>query len=245
MNLEDFKKARVQGREELLSKIVEVFGKFKPIAIYQFGSGASGYKDEFSDLDIWFTFADGGIEVVVKNQNNIFEKVAPALVKHQSKSWSPPGGSATLVIHKTKFGLFQVDYYISKLSNTVIKPNAKLLYGRDVLKRGEWILDKDAKESHTLRKDVSLLLCLIYIAIKGVVRRWEGSEFENTIKIVHKHLQNNYRKKIRERRIKKLSFELIYRLLTDLYPLSNESQKSAIEKIGQYTRVVEGLYRKI
>src|SRR3989344_39580 len=241
MNLEEFKKARVQGREELLSKIVEVFGKFKPVAIHQFGSGATSYKDEFSDLDIWFTFADEEIEAVIKNQNNISQKIAPVLVKHKSKSWSPLGGSATLIIHKTKFGLFQVDYYISKLSNTVIKPKAKLLYGRDVLKRGEWILDKDAKESHTLRKDISLLLCLIFIGIKGVVRGWRGPEFENNIKIVHKRLQSSYSKKIRGRRIK-LSFKLIYRLLADSNPLSSKSQKSAIQKIGQYARVVEGLY---
>ena len=114
MNLDEFKEARTRGREELLNKIIEVFGRLKPIAIYQFGSGATTYKDEFSDLDIWFAFADEKIESVVKNQNNVFKKIAPVLVKHQSKSWSPPGGSATLIIHKTKFGLFQIDYYISK-----------------------------------------------------------------------------------------------------------------------------------
>lgn len=241
MKLEEFGQARIRGREELLSKIVGVFAKFKPIAIYQFGSGSQGYKDSFSDLDIWLAFADEEIRAIVESQNKIFKGIAPVLVKHQSKSWSPPGGSATLIIHKTKFGLFQVDYYISKLSNTVIKPKAKLLYGKDVLKRGEWILDKDAKESYTLRKDVSLLLCLIFIGIKGIIRKWEGPEFENNIKLVHRRLQNNYSKKLRRRRIK-LSFKLIYKLLADLHNLSNRPQKRAIVKIGQYTRVVESLY---
>lgn len=241
MNLEEFKKARVQGREELLSKIIEVFSKFKPVAIYQFGSGAVNYKDEFSDLDIWFTFKDGEIGSIIKSENNIFKKIAPVLVRHQSKSWSPPGGSATLIVHKTEYGLFQVDYYISKPSNSFIRSDARLLYGKDMLKRGEWILDKDAKELNTLRKDVSLLLCLIFIGIKGVLRGWKGTEFENTIKIVHKRLQKDYRKKIRRRRVK-LDFKLIYRLLADLYPLSSKLQKNAVEEIGQYARLVESLY---
>lgn len=241
MRLEEFRQARIRGRKELLSKIVEVFSEFKPIAIYQFGSGAATYKDEFSDLDIWLVFADEEVGTVTGTQNTIFKEIAPMLVKHQSKSWSPPGGSATLIIHKTNFGLFQVDYYISKLSNTFIKPKAKLLHGRDVLKRGEWILDKDAKESLTFRKDVDLLLCLIFIGIKGIIRKWEGPEFENNIKLVHKRLQKNYSKRIRGRRIK-LSFKLIYRLLADLHNLSSKSQKRAIVEIGQYAKVVEGLY---
>lgn len=241
MRLEEFRQARIRGREELLSKIVEVFAKFKPVAIYQFGSGAQRYKDEFSDLDIWLAFADDEVRAVVESQNKIFKRIAPVLVKHQSKSWSPLGGSATLIIHKTKFGLFQVDYYISKLSNTFIKPKAKLLHGRDMLKRGEWILDKDAKESLTFRRDVNLLLCLVFIGIKGIIRKWKGPEFENTIKLVHKRLQNNYSKRIKGRRIK-LSFKLIYRLLADLDNLSSKSQKRAIEEIDQYAKMVEGLY---
>lgn len=242
MKLDEFRQARIRGREELLKKIVEVFAELKPIAIYQFGSGAVAYKDEFSDLDIWLVFADEEVVAVVDSQNTIFKRIAPVLVKHQSKSWSPLGGSATLIIHKTKFGLFQVDYYISKLSNTFIKPKAKLLYGKDVLKRGEWILDKDAKESLTFLKDINLLLCLIFIGIKGTIRKWEGSEFDNNIKLVHKRLQNNYSKKIKGRRIK-LGFKLIYRLLSDLHDLSSKSQKRAIREIRQYARMVEGLYK--
>lgn len=69
MNLAEFKKIRVEGREELLKGILEVFKHFKPIKVHQFGSGKIGYKDEFSDLDLWFTFTNNQIKTVVKNQN--------------------------------------------------------------------------------------------------------------------------------------------------------------------------------
>lgn len=240
MDLFDFKENKIRDRQELLNKITVIFSDLKPVAIYQFGSGRQGYKDEFSDLDIWIAFRDVEIEKITRTQNKIFSRIAPSLVKHQSKSWSPPGGSATLIIHKTRFGLFQVDYYISKLTDT-FRPESKLLYGKDVLKKDEWLLNKDTKEPHTLRKDVNLLLCLIFIGIKGIVRGWEGHEFENNIKLVHERLQNNYKMKIRKRKIK-LSFNLTYKLLSDLSPISNKSQRRAIEEIRQYARSVESLY---
>lgn len=49
---------RITGREKLLEKILEIFKDLAPVAIHQFGSGATGYKDEWSDLDIWVTFKD-------------------------------------------------------------------------------------------------------------------------------------------------------------------------------------------
>lgn len=73
MNLAEFRKIRVEGRKELLTKAIEVFEQFKPVKIHQFGSGLTGYKDEFSDLDLWFTFKDRQIKTVVKNQSSFFK----------------------------------------------------------------------------------------------------------------------------------------------------------------------------
>ena len=243
MTLEEFKKTRFEGREKLLNRILKVFKQFKPVAIHQFGSGAVGYKDEFSDLDLWFTFRDDEVGVIVKDQNKILKSIAPVFLKHQSKTWSPLGGSATLIIHSTEFGLFQVDYYISKFSETIIQRGALVLYGSDLLKRGEWRLNKGAKSSHTLKKDISLLLILVFISIKGIIRKWEGPDFENNIKFVYKRLQKNYGIRMKRRRIN-LSFKLIYKLLVDLYPLANKVQKRSIVKIKNYAEQVEHLYQQ-
>lgn len=237
MTIDEFREERIEGRERLLKKIIVTFESIKPVAIHQFGSGAYGYKDEFSDLDLWFTFKDNDIEKIVKNRAKIFESISPILLKHQSKTWSPLGGNATLIIHQTEFGLFQVDYYISKLSETIIKRGAKLLYGSDLLKRGEWRLNKDARESVTFKKDITLLTVLAFVSIKGVTRKWKRGEFEKTIQEVYKRVHKG-----RELTLRKLSFKFINNLLNNLYPLANKKQKRAIIKIKNYAKHIESLY---
>lgn len=224
MNLAEFKKTRIEGRKRLLIKILKIFKQFKPTVIYQFGSGASGYKDEFSDLDIWITFPENEISTVLKNQSKIFKSISPVLLKHSSKSWSPKGGSATQIIHKTEYGLFQVDYYIS----TLRKAN---------------IIIRDTGESHTFKKDLTLILALSFTLVKGIIRDWKSPDFVNNIKIVYKRILENYGKKIKHRQVK-LSFKFIHTLLIDLYPLANNTQKKAIDKIRSYTEEVEALYPK-
>lgn len=222
MNLVEFKKARTEGRKKLLIKIIKVFKQFKPTVIHQFGSGASGYKDEFSDLDLWITFPKNEISAIVKNQSKIFKSISPVLLKHYSKSWSPKGGSATQIIHITKYGLFQVDYYIS----TLRKAN---------------ITKRDIKQSHTFKKDLTLVLALSFIAVKGIIRGWESPDFLNNIKIVYERILESYGIKIKRRKVK-LSFKFIYTLLTDLRPLANNAQKKAIDEIKSYTEEVEYIY---
>lgn len=223
MNLMEFKKARTEGRKKLLIKIIKVFKQFKLAVIHQFGSGDSGYKDEFSDLDIWITFPENEISAIVKNQSKIFKSISPVLIKHYSKSWSPQGGSATQIIHITKYGLFQVDYYIST-------------------SREAHIIKRDIKESHTFKKDLTLILALSFIAVKGIIRGWKSPDFVNNIRIVYKRIVKNYGIKIKRRRVK-LSFKFIYTLMTDLRPLANNAQKKAIDKIRSYAEEVEDLYK--
>src|SRR3989344_3195307 len=123
-DIEEFKQKRIEGRRQLLEKIVSTFVSLSPVAIHQFGSGSKGFKDEFSDIDIWITIDDGQVDKVLVDLNNLFRQIAPVLVIHHSKSWSPVGGSANSIIHETEFGLFIVDYYISRLSETIIKEDA-------------------------------------------------------------------------------------------------------------------------
>lgn len=245
MNREEFKKTRIEGRRQLLERIVKAFKTLDPVSIHIFGSGAEGFKDEFSDIDMWITFKDDDVEGIISGLNQIFKCISPVLIRHHSKSWSPVGGSANSVIHNTECGPFVVDYYISKFSETVIKKDAKVLYGNDSIKRGEWRLNKDVNskvhDSYTLRKDLNLLIDLIFVGIKGIVRKWEDDSFINTIKAVHKKFRLKYNENIPRRRIN-LNFKSDYRLLNDLYHISNKSQKRAIFQIKKYISQIEALY---
>lgn len=246
MDKKAFKQKRIEGRRQLLEKIIDTFKSLDPVAIHQFGSGSTGFKDEFSDIDIWITFKDSKIDKTLTKLNRIFNNIALILLRHHSKSWSPVGGSANSIIYDTEYGPFVVDYYISKFSETVIKDDSRVLYGDDSLKRGDWKLNKEVNknihDSHTLKKDTNLLLDLIFVGIKGIVRKWEGDDFVNSLKIVHKNFRKRYEGIIKRRWIS-LSFRSDYRLLSDLYHISNKSQRRAISKIRKYAKQVEALYK--
>lgn len=245
MDKEEFRQKRIKGRKELLEKIIDTFKSLHPVAIHQFGSGVAGFKDEFSDIDIWITYEDNKINDVLSQLSNIFRDIAPVLIKHHSKSWSPVGGSANSVIHDTKAGPYVVDYYISKLSETVLKEDSKVLFGDDSLKRGAWRLnkevDKNMHDSHTLKKDINLMISLIFVSVKVIVRKQKDDDFLNTLKSVRKNFRKRYEGKIPRRQIS-LSFRSILRLLSDLYHIANKNQRRAILKIRRYVKQVEALH---
>ncbi len=245
MDIYEFKLKRIESRKILLEKIVENFKLLKPVAIHQFGSGGKGFKDEFSDIDVWVTFRDEEITLALKKLNKIFNKITPVLIRHHSKSWSPIGGSANSVIHDTESGPIVVDYYISKLSETVIKEDSVVLYGDDSLKRGEWRLNKEINknihDSHTIKNDLNYLIDLIFISIKGIVRKWDNDDFIINLKRVHKLFRERYNKNMKRRNIK-LTFNSYLKLMSDLYKISNKGQRRAINKIRKYIKQVKVLY---
>lgn len=242
--IDEFRKKRVLGREIILKRIIESFKNDDIIAIHQFGSGVGGFRDEFSDIDIWITIKDDKVKETVSKLSRIFNRIAPVLVRHHSKSWSPVGGSANSVIHENEYGLFVVDYYISKLSETVIKQDSKVVYGVDNLQRGEWKLnrhvDKKIHDNHTIKKDLDLLIDLIFVSIKKIVRNETGDEFVMTLKTVHKRFREKYGK-LKPRQIR-LTFRSYLRLLSDFYLISNKRQRRAINKIKYFIREVAVVY---
>lgn len=244
-SIEEFKQKRIEGRRLLFIKIVSTFETLSPVAIHQFGSGSKGFKDEFSDIDIWITVDDEQIDKVLADLHHLFKQIAPVLVKHHSKSWSPVGGSANSIIHETKEGLFIVDYYISRLSETVIKEDSVVIYGDDSLKRGEWRINmvegNNARGTHTLKKDVDLFINLIFISVKKIARKQYNDPFFETIKQVHRLFRKRYTGKLK-RRLLRSDLKTDLRLLSDLYLISNKRQKRAINKIKKFIRDVQVLY---
>ena len=242
--MDEFKKKRILGRKIILDRIIESFRNDDSIAIHQFGSGTGGFRDEFSDIDIWVTIKDDRIKETVGNLSKIFNGIAPVLVRHHSKSWSPVGGSASSVIHENEYGLFVVDYYISKLSETVLKQDAKVVYGVDDLQRGEWKLnrhvDKKIHDNHTIKKDLDLLIDLVFISIKKIVRNETNDGFVVTLRTVHKNFREKYGK-LKPRRIS-ITVRSYLRLLSDFYLISNKRQRRAINKIKKLIREVVTVY---
>lgn len=242
MDKEEFKQKRIEGRKELLEKIIEIFKKLNPVAIHQFGSGASGYKDEFSDIDIWVTFKDDQIDEIVKQREKIFKSIGSILIKHESKTNSPLGGSATLILYNNADGIYQVDFYISKVSETVILKDARVLYGSDSFPRGEWKLSPGLKERKGLGRMMNFLIVMSFILTKGVIRKWERGDLEEIIKKAYMMVQEKSGTTLKQLP-GKISFKLIYNILENLYPLANNKQRQAITKIKDFAKEVQKLYK--
>ncbi len=230
---------RIQTREKLLQKIIQIFKDIHPVAIHQFGSGATGYRDEWSDLDIWITFKDDQMGDILKKQKKIFQSVGTEVIVHTSKRNNPLGGSATLIIYEIDGGLFQVDFYLAPQINSVILEDAKLLYGDDSLPRGQWKMDTKAKERHILSKDITFLVVMSFIFIKGIKRKWERTDLEELIQKIYGRIEEKSGKKLSVLP-EQISPQLIYALLDNLWPLANDKQRAAIEKINLFAHNILG-----
>ena len=213
---------RVDGRGKLLKKIVETFEDLNPVAIHQFGSGASGYKDEFSDLDLWITFKKEKIDEVLKQQEKIFRKIAPVLIEHHSKKNSPVGGGATLVIYSLPEGLFQVDFY----------------FATEKFPKGEWKLSPEVDERKTLRKDLTYLIVMGFILIKGIIRLWGKSEAMETVRKVYKRVEEKSGMKFAPLP-EDLNFGFITTLLENIRPLASREQQKAISSIENFAQQIK------
>ncbi|MDO8619308.1 MAG: hypothetical protein Q7R49_05190 [Candidatus Daviesbacteria bacterium] len=239
MDQEDFKKNKILGREILHNKILEVFKSYNPVAIHQFGSGVNGYRDEFSDMDIWVTFEDEVIDEIVSKRDEIYSKIAPVLIKNEKPENSPLGGKYSMVIFETDHGLYHVDTYLSKRSQTNIRPEAIFHHGSDELQRGEWILDSNAREEENPAIVLDFLICMIFIGIKMVVRK--NTEFLDFLCTSYNREKLKYFPELKDIE-KKYDFEMLYNMLNELDTEANSRQEHAIEKIKDYYNQVRAVY---
>lgn len=230
MSLDKFRKNKIKGREILHNKILETFKSLNPFSVHQFGSGVNGYRDEFSDLDMWITFDDDVIAGIVNKRDKIYSKIAPVLIKNENPQNSPLGGKYSLVIFNTEYGLYHVDFYLSKKSQTNIRPESIFHHGSDELPRGEWILDKEARSEENADFILDFLICMLFIGIKMVIRK--NKEFldfllssYNQAKLKYfpnmKDIENNY------------DIETLNNMINELLSQTSPKQKHAIEKIKE------------
>jgi len=241
MDLAEFKKEKIMGRDRLFQKIMATFKALDSVAIHQFGSGRYGYQDEFSDFDLWITFPDDRIKQMVKNSEEIFSSVAPIFVKSSAPQNSPIGGSYTLVLYNTDHGLYHVDYYFAPKSGSNVRSDAKYLYGDDSLPRGEWILDRDNSEKWTYEHVFDQMLAMSYILNKAIVRGGWNVDMAKYLRDLYKDYQE-----ITNKTLPSLpnsdDFEFMKELYKNILPYGNEHQQKAVKKLSEYSKLIEKLY---
>lgn len=242
MELAEFRQEKIVGREKLTSRIMDTLKKEHPVAIHQFGSGVKGYKDELSDMDMWVTFEDSVIDDVVANRDEIYSKIDKVLIKSEPPQNAPLGGKYSLVIFDTEHGLYHVDFYLSKQSQTNIRPDAMFLHGTDELPRGEWIMDREAITHETLEETMNQTITMAFILIKAIVRGGWNETHANYLRSLYQDIQRISGSKL-EALPDTSDFKFLNALLDNLVSGSNEKQKIALVKIRDYANKVAELYR--
>lgn len=239
---EEFKKRRKEGSQVLDQKIITTFSKKGAIAIHQFGSVAKGKEDEFSDKDLWITVLDDDLDKIVEERDGLYLSMGEIVIKFEPPQNAPPGGMYSMVIHKTDFGLYHIDYYLVSKSKTKILPESKVIYGDDSLPRGDWFEDQKTSNIPGLNSSASridFLICMSFIGVKYVVR--QGKPFldflvqeYNKNKSEHfpglPELENGY------------DFKTVRFILDQHYSVADAKQKAAIEQVKEYLSEIEVLY---
>jgi predicted nucleotidyltransferase len=243
MNIDQFKQKRLQGTKLVTQKIISTFSKNGAVAIHQFGSFAKGSEDELSDQDIWITIKDEDLSAIINKRDELYSQIGKIIIKIEPPQNAPTDGMYSLVIHETNQGLFHVDYYLAKLSQTKILPESKVIYGDDNLPRGDWFEDQIKDQTPTKlspSERIDFIICMSFIGVKYVVRKIHP--FLDFLFKQHDINKNEYFPDLEEIN-NTYEFKTIYQILQNHLKVSNDQQKKAINKVTNYLSEVEDFYK--
>ncbi len=236
--LEEFKQEKILAREQVKKKAIKTLNALDPLALHLFGSGGRQEEDEFSDIDLFATFEDTEFDMVVKRRESVYAEIAPILVRLFQKKSNPAGWYHDLIIYDTKDGLVHADFYMTPKSMVVLPPHAVLISGEHISTKGEWSLPPEKNESgHDLYDGI---LAMGYIAIKGVVRKWDSGFFD-----WYKGLYDAYRRDENSslpELPQQYDFKFIEAVFVNLKEEGTENQKKSNRKIYTYLTEVISLY---
>lgn len=240
MKLREFKKNKIRDRAVVNGAAIKALKDLSPVAIHHFGSGTVGFRDEFSDLDLFTTLEDSAFEDVVAKRKEIYSQIAPILLRLHSDKHHPVGWYHDLIIHEYEGGLFHIDYFLVPRSKVILPPGSKVLFGEDQFPRGEnWTIQGTNSSGETAGL-LEGILAMSYIGVKGIVRNW-GPEFYNYLRSLYDNYQKQTGKKFEELPLD-IDFQLIYAILDNVKSEGQDRQKLANRKVKKYAEKVEKLY---
>jgi len=225
--------SKVRGKR--LEKIKQVF---ESVAIegHIHGSLTRGDADEFSDIDLWFTFKDEDFESVLKNRFEFYDQIGEVIHIVEPPQNAPIGGIQSNVLYKTKVGLFVVDYSLCPESTSFVTQDSKKIFGDIDLPNGKLGLNSQ-KVNVDKNYRVDFFIGFIFGTIKKIVR----GEIEplNAVFREYDNLVNKYGFKLKDIETKDHSFDNLKKILSNIYEIVNEKQKNTLNEIESFSNLVE------
>lgn len=161
---------RLAMRAALLDAIAAAAPRRGATALHLLGSLGRQTADALSDVDVWLTFPDDVIDAVLRDRHDLYREVGDLLLTHEATGNRPLGGVYALALYQTPAGPMQVDWYLAPQRTSRVVPQAAVVFERVAVPRGAWRLDTAAQQEEALAERVSWLTCMLFVAIKVIVR---------------------------------------------------------------------------
>lgn len=243
--LEKFKEDKVSAREELFNKAVQVLKDLDPVAIHQFGSGSDGYRDEFSDIDLFTTVKDDSYQKVLNNRENIYGQIAPLLLINGAYYEDKNTGRSyyhELMLYEVNGHIIHLDGYFFPESEVILPTKSILIYGSDDFpKKDDVLIGTAVYTDKSLAKQLKGLHAMIFISVKALVRYWD-EDFLIWVKGIFVDYFKQKDGSVPESPTS-IDFELVFSMLEQLKTEGDQKQQYLNEKIYSYAKKVSTLYK--
>ncbi len=223
-------------RGKLVEKITKIF---KDVAIegHLFGSISENRADNFSDVDIWFTFDDETFQSFSEKHFELYNQVGEVIHICEPPQNAPLNGIFSSVLYKTKVGLIMVDYYLCPISTSFITKESKKIFGDIDLPVGEIIGFNPQKISVPETYRIDFFICFIFNSIKKLIRKKEDSldalfrEYDN--------LNTKYGFTLEPIIDKENNFINLEKVMGNIRNIANEKQNIALVEISKFINQVK------
>jgi predicted nucleotidyltransferase len=221
-------------RKKRIEQIQKIF-KNDAIEGHIIGSNARGNSDDFSDVDIWFTFRDDDFSSVLEKRFDLYKEVGDIVHICEPHQNAPIDGKFSSVLYKTRVGLLMVDYYLCPQSSAFVTNESKKLFGDIELSLGELGLNPQKVTVDTEYR-IDFFICFIFNSIKKLVRKNENP-LESLFK-EYSYLKEKYGIPVKELKNKEHTFDSLLQVSENIKEFANEKQKQAITEIETFAKLV-------
>lgn len=222
-------------RKKRIEQIQNVF-KNDAIEGHVLGSNARGNSDDFSDVDIWFTFSDDEFSNVLEKRFSLYGEVGDIVHICEPHQNAPVNGKFSSVLYKTRVGLLMVDYYLCPKSSAFITNESKKLFGDLQLPLGELGLNPQKLTVDTNYR-IDFFICFVFNTIKKLVRK-NNNPLESLLK-EYGYLKEKYDIAVKELHNQEHTFEVLLQVIENIREVANEKQRNALHEIEQFTRLIQ------
>ena len=232
-----FHKLLIHARDQASMAAQKAF-KEKAIEAHIFGSVGRNDSDQYSDLDIWFTFKDEDIKNILAQRRESYSSIGNVIHVCEPPQNSPTNGVHSFVLYKTPAGLLQVDYYLCPQSTSFQTGESRKIFGDVELPQGKFgINPQKVSVDETYRID--FVIFIAFIAIKNLARKEKGA-LTNLFR-EYDYLSARYAIKTDVLLDRENTFVEFRKIIASIKKISNDHQKIALTEIDDFSQKVESV----